>query len=75
MSSGAAAQTGVLLRAKNKSEKQKKLMKELFMLADENKDGKVDYMEYANLFRSKGLNIRDEEIKYLFTQADKNSDQ
>ena len=46
----------------------------LHSYADQNKDGRLDYKEYANLMRSKGMTISDAEVKYLFDMADKNED-
>ena len=46
----------------------------LHSYADQNKDGRLDYKEYADLMRSKGMTISDAEVKYLFDIADKNED-
>ena len=63
-----------LLKTKATTDKEKYLMKELFAAADRNKDGHIDYKEYARMFTAKGLRLSEEEVKKVFEAADKNND-
>ena len=54
--------------------KQKQMMAEMFKIADTNKDGHIQYSEYTDLFAKHGVKLSEQEIKTLFTIADKNKD-
>lgn len=49
-------------------------MRELFKMADANKDGCLDYQECVRMFRSKGVKISEADIRKLFDKADRNKD-
>ncbi len=70
---GIPAMAGILHK-RARTEKERRLMKELFHLADENRDGVIDYAEHAKHFRRRGLNLTDEEVRRIFDMADKNKD-
>lgn len=54
--------------------KQKQMMAEMFKIADTNKDGHIQYSEYCDLFARHGVKLSEQEVKNLFTIADKNND-
>ncbi len=60
--------------SRSMSSREQRLMRELFHLADANKDGVVDYEEYARMFSGKGLSITKEEVRAVFDMMDKNRD-
>jgi Ca2+-binding EF-hand superfamily protein len=63
-----------LIKKRASTQKERELMKELFRMADSNRDGSVDFVEYRRIFAKKGLYLSTEEVKDIFNLADKNGD-
>ena len=70
----AASNIANILKNKAQNETEKALLREVFKMADKNKDGMLDYDECVRMLRAKGVKIKDEEIRAIFDKADKNKD-
>ena len=74
--SAAAANLSSLFLKKTErySKTELKLLQELFEVADKDKDGKLDAGELSGMFRDRGLDVSEEEVREVIDAVDANRD-